>query len=309
MPVATPPTFAEELTRHGPESAVETGRSDAEAYCRRLAGGHYENFPVATRLLPRRLRQPFCNVYAFCRWADDLGDEVAGADESLRLLSWWREELADCFDGRPRHPVFVALRPTIEAFGLPRTPFEDLISAFEQDQTVTRHQTFEGLLDYCTRSANPVGRIVLRLLGADSPENVARSDSVCTGLQLINFWQDVARDADIGRRYLPADRTAAHGYTDAMWSARETNGALRSLGEDLVADAVARLQDGSRLAASVPGLRPRAVVGSFHRGGLAVASRIRGNGFDLWRRPVVGKAAMAGVLSRSLAAAAFGGRP
>src|SRR5688500_11570362 len=154
-----------------------------EAYCRRLATSHYENFPVLSWALPRRLRQPFANIYAFCRWSDDLGDEAGDPARALELLRWWRGELDECFAGRPRHPVFVALAPTIAEYNLDRHPFADLISAFEQDQTVRSYDTFDQLRDYCRRSADPVGRIVLALCGMSRPETVAWSDSICTGLQ------------------------------------------------------------------------------------------------------------------------------
>ena len=301
-----PAAFADRLDAHGPGSAAAS-LSEAEAFCRAVAAGHGENFPLGMRLLPRRLRQPMANVYAFCRWADDLGDEAGDPDESLRLLAWWRDETAACFAGEASHPIAVALAETAADFGLDERPFQDLISAFEQDQRVTAYDTLDQLLDYCRRSADPVGRIVLRLCEADTAANVALSDQVCTGLQLINFWQDVARDADIGRRYLPADRMARHGYTPAMWDARETNGPLRSLGRELVADAEARLRAGRELAAGLRG-RMRAVVGSFHRGGLLVARRIRANDFDLWRRPAVSKRDLAGVAASASLAALSGAR-
>ena len=305
MPVA-PATFADRLHAHGPGSAAAS-LAEAEAFCRAVAAGHRENFPIGLRLLPERLRQPMVNVYAFCRWADDLGDEPDDAAESLRLLAWWRVETAACFAGEPSHPITIALAKTAADFDLSEQPFQHLISAFKQDQTVAAYDTLPQLLEYATRSADPVGRVVLRLCGADTPHNIALSDRVCTGLQLINFWQDVSRDAEIGRRYLPADRMAAHGYTDAMWQSRRTNEHLRSLGRELVADAELRLQAGNELAAGLRG-RMRAVVGCFHRGGLLVAGRIRCGGFDLWRRPAVSRRDLGGVAARSVLVAAAGRR-
>lgn len=147
--------IVDDLAVWGPECV--TGQpppiADARAYCRRLALGHYENFPVVSWLLPGPLQQHFCNVYAFCRWADDLGDETGDPERALQLLSWWRSETEDCYRGITRHPVFVALRETIEQFELPAEPFLDLISAFEQDQHVTEYETFDQLRDYCRRSA------------------------------------------------------------------------------------------------------------------------------------------------------------
>src|SRR5205823_11436084 len=143
---------------YGPERAyAPPSVSAAQAYCGRLARRHYENFSVASFLLPRALVRHFHNVYAYCRWADDLGDETGGGKRALGLLRWWREELLRCYEGRPRHPVTVALRPTVERFALPIRPFLDLLFAFEQDQLVRRYATFEQLLGYCRNSADPVG--------------------------------------------------------------------------------------------------------------------------------------------------------
>src|SRR5690242_10546631 len=143
----------------------EWSHSEATAYTRWLATHHYENFHVVSFLLPKRLHQDFYNVYAFCRWADDLGDEIGDPRESLRLLEWWREELRKMYAGTASHPVFVALQGTAARYQLPEALFEDLIRAFEQDQTITRYRTFEELFDYCRYSANPVGRLVLGLCG------------------------------------------------------------------------------------------------------------------------------------------------
>src|SRR4051812_36722771 len=137
--------------------------SEALAYTHWLATHHYENFQVVSFLLPKRLHQDFYNVYAFCRWADDLGDEIGDRQESLRLLAWWRGELQAMYAGRASHPVFVALQATAAEHRLPIELFDDLIQAFEQDQTVTRYRTFEELFEYCRYSANPVGRLVLGL--------------------------------------------------------------------------------------------------------------------------------------------------
>src|SRR4051812_31991725 len=160
-------SFARDLKAWGPGAPTPTpvSRGQAEAYCRSLARRHYENFPVVSWMLPKGLRQHFYNVYAYCRWADDLGDETGDPDRATTLLRWWREQLDDCYCGHGTHPVFVALQATIERFSIPPEPFRDLISAFEQDQRVTEYDSFEHLRDYCRRSADPVGRIVLRLCG------------------------------------------------------------------------------------------------------------------------------------------------
>ncbi len=176
---------------------------DAYAYCERLARTHYENFSVATWFLPKRLRQHFFNVYAYCRISDDLGDETGNPAASLRLLDEWESELNACYNGTPRHPVFVALAGTVRQFDIPKQTFADLLTAFRQDQTITRYETFDDLLGYCHYSANPVGHLVLYLCGYRDPERQQLSDFTCTALQLANFWQDVTTDYEKGRIYLP----------------------------------------------------------------------------------------------------------
>jgi squalene synthase HpnC len=178
---------------------------DAFAYCERLARSHYENFSVASWFLPKRLRQHFFNVYAYCRISDDLGDETGDCAASLQLLDEWETELNACYGGAPRHPVFVALAGTVREFDIPRHEFSDLLTAFRQDQTTTRYQTFDDLLGYCRNSANPVGHLVLYLCGYRDPERQQLSDFTCTALQLANFWQDVSADFAKGRIYLPLE--------------------------------------------------------------------------------------------------------
>src|SRR5712672_1296879 len=181
-------------------------------YTRWLATHHYENFQVVSFLLPKRLHQDFYNVYAFCRWSDDLGDEIGDTQESLHLLSWWRGELQAMYAGRVSHPVFVALQGTVAQHHLPIEPFDHLIRAFEQDQTITRYQNFEELFEYCRYSANPVGRLVLGLCGYQDAERQALSDATCTALQLANFWQDVIVDLQKDRVYLPLDVLERNNY-------------------------------------------------------------------------------------------------
>ena len=164
-------TFTAELARFGPdEAAAPPSREEARAYCRHLARTHYENFTVASWLLPRALRQHFYHVYAYCRWADDLADEVHEPGRSEALLDWWEEQLEACYRGDARHPVFVALRETIEQFAIPAEPFRDLLTAFRQDQRQTRYETADALLGYCRYSANPVGRLVLHLGRCHTPD-------------------------------------------------------------------------------------------------------------------------------------------
>jgi len=202
-----------EIARELPPAG--TSLKDAEQYTRRLATHHYENFTVATYLLPRELRQHFYNVYAYCRWADDLGDEIDDPAESIELLDWWDQELQQCYAGTVSHPVFIALRNTIDTFRIPITPFSDLLIAFRQDQTVHRHPTWDSLLEYCRYSANPVGRLVLYLCGYADGERQALSDFTCTALQLANFWQDVSRDLEKDRIYFPLELLAAHDLSES----------------------------------------------------------------------------------------------
>jgi squalene synthase HpnC len=185
----------------------------AQAYCRQLATTHYENFSVATWFLPKRLRQHFYNVYAYCRISDDLGDEVGNAQQSLQLLDQWEAELNACYRGTPRHPVFVALTDTVKQFGIPKHEFSDLLIAFRQDQTVTRFPTFDDVLGYCRYSANPVGHLVLYLCGYSDAERQQLSDYTCTALQLANFWQDVYVDYGKGRIYLPLEDLRRFGVS------------------------------------------------------------------------------------------------
>lgn len=280
----------EQLAVWGPEAErPRVSLAEAEAYCRKLAQSHYENFPVVTWALPRRLHQHFYNVYAFCRWADDLGDEVGDRARSLQLLGWWRDELAACYAGDPRHPVFVALAPTIARYGIPQQPFADLISAFEQDQTVTEYETYAELLDYCRRSADPVGRIVLHLCERFTEQHAAWSDAICTGLQLANFWQDVARDYDIGRVYLPREDRVRFGYSDSELASRTASAAFLQLMEFEVGRARELLLAGQPLIAAVPG-RLQVDIDLFVSGGLAILEEVEKIGFRVWeRRPELTK--------------------
>lgn len=186
-----------------PDSAPSLAQS--REYCRQLARSHYENFSVATWFLPKKLRQDFLNVYAYCRISDDLGDEVGDAAASLALLDEWQSQLDACYQGNPRHPVFVALSETVQKFNIPQHEFSDLLIAFRQDQTITRFETFHDVLAYCRYSANPVGHLVLYLCGYRDPERQQLSDYTCTALQLANFWQDITVDYAKGRIYLPLE--------------------------------------------------------------------------------------------------------
>src|SRR6516225_3948336 len=207
--------FARDLARFGPSRLSRPLDPDqARSYCARLTRNHYENFSVASVLLPRRLLRHFHAVYAYCRWADDLADETGGGQQALELLAWWRQELLACYAGKPRHPVMVALVPTIRQFDIPPELFLDLLQAFEQDQRIKRYDSYEQLLGYCRNSANPVGHLVLYLCEAFNAASATLADNICTALQLTNFWQDVTRDFAIGRVYLPAEDRGRFSYSD-----------------------------------------------------------------------------------------------
>lgn len=276
--------FATELDRFGPgREYAPPPIAAARRYCARLAGNHYENFNVVSLLLPRQLRPHFHAVYAYCRWADDLADETAGGDESLQLLAWWRAELDACYASRPRHPVMVALHETVSRFNIPPAPFLDLLTAFAQDQRVKRYATFDELLGYCRHSANPVGRLVLYLCRCFDEENTALSDEVCTGLQLANFWQDVDRDLDIGRVYLPEEDRRRFAYDDEDLARRRFTPAFAELLRFEVERTRAFFHRGLPLVERVPA-GVRLDIDLFIRGGLAILARIEAEGYNVWRR-------------------------
>ena len=278
---------------------VETLSPDtARQYCRRLARQHYENFTVASWFLPETLRQHFYNVYAYCRWADDLADEPEDPALSLELLAWWDNELQLCFQDNPRHPVFVALAETIRAFDIPITPFQDLLTAFRQDQQVNRYATYDELLAYCRYSANPVGRLVLYLCGYRDAERQRLSDATCTALQLANFWQDVTVDLQKDRIYLPLSDLAQFGYTESDLIARTFDNRFAALMRFEVERARALFRTGLQLCDRIDS-RVRLDIELFNRGGLAILDRIEHEGYDvLTSRPALSKTQKIGLMLR-----------
>ena len=273
---------------------------EAERECRQLAKSHYENFLVATVFLPRRLHQPFYNVYAFCRRADDLADESPSPEIALKNLERFQLHLDDAFAGNPHENLFIALANTVRQFNLPQQPFDDLLSAFRQDQTKTRYGSHDELCDYCERSANPVGRIVLRLAGSFNEQNAQLSDEICTGLQLANFWQDVARDFSIGRVYLPKDQMDQFSVDESMLQGATTPQPLRDLLRQQCETAEGYFIRGLALADHVPNWFSRDVK-LFAHGGLATLEAIRDIDFDVLRiRPKVTKWKQASLVARAL---------
>jgi squalene synthase HpnC len=287
-----------EIAEHAP--AAKCSAAAAQAYTRWLATHHYENFNVVSWLLPKDLHQHFYNVYAYCRWADDLGDEVPQKERALELLDWWERELDDCYDGRPSHPVFVALRETVIVKNIPKQPFADLLRAFRQDQNVKRYPTWESMIGYCVYSANPVGRLVLYLCGYRDEERQALSDATCTALQLANFWQDVSRDLEKGRIYIPLDIAVTHGLSEADIVERRFDDLYVGLMKDLIARTRVLFAQGVPLAKMVSG-RLSVDLEMFSRGGVAVLDAIESMGYDtLHHRPSISKAKQVGLLGRSL---------
>ena len=282
--------FLRHLHHYGPNRCnAPVSRSVAQAYCSHLARTHYENFSVASMLLPRRLLKHFHNIYAYCRLADDLADEAGGGSHALALLRWWKEELLACYDGQPRHPVMVALQETIVTFAIPREPFIHLLFAFEQDQLIKRYPTFKQLLGYCKNSANPVGRLVLYLCRAFDEERAVLSDHICTGLQLANFWQDVSRDYDIGRVYLPEDDCRRFGYTDDDLHNRRYNRNFQDLLAHLVDQARDLFYRGYPLVEKMPS-DVKADIELFVLGGLGILRKIEQIRYNVWKtRPTLNK--------------------
>ena len=262
---------------------------EAIAYCRRLAESHYENFHVVSRFLPRRLRPHFHSIYAYCRISDDLGDEVGNRAAALALLDLWGRELDACYEGHARHPVFVALHETIRACAIPKAPFADLLTAFRQDQTVTRYETMQDVLGYCRYSANPVGRLVLYACGEVDEENFRLSDATCTALQLANFWQDVRVDFAKDRVYLPQDDMRRFGVSDETIAKGIATPEFRALLRHEVEFARALFEEGLPLIGRVS--RDLAVdLDLFSRGGLEILRAIERQDCDvLAARPAISK--------------------
>jgi squalene synthase HpnC len=289
-----------EIAKHAP--AAGCSPESAQQYTRWLATHHYENFNVVSWLLPKDLHQHFYNLYAYCRWADDLGDEIPDHSRALELLDCWEQELDACYQGHPSHPVFVALRKTIVAKDIPKQPFADLLKAFRQDQTVKRYPTWDAMVGYCVFSANPVGRLVLYLCSYRDVERQRFSDATCTALQLANFWQDVSRDLEKGRIYIPTDIAAGHGLTATDIVERRFDARYVELMKDLIGRTRELFAEGMPLAKMVDA-RLSVDLEMFSRGGLAVLDAIEASGYDtLHHRPSIGKGKQVRLLGRALTA-------
>lgn len=261
----------------------------ARRFTRRIALLHYENFTVVSLALPRHLRQDFYNIYAFCRHADDLADELDSPSESLLRLEELRQDLHQVYEGTPRHPILMALRETISRFDIPIDPFLALINAFEQDQRVARYLTYADLMDYCRRSANPVGHLVLYLSGYRDASRQTLADHTCTALQLTNFWQDVVPDLNRGRIYLPMEDLHRFGVSEADLSARRATPAFVEMMKFQV-DRTERLFIAGEALLPLIDKRLRIDIALYGRGGRAILDRIRGIGYNVLAQcPTLGR--------------------
>jgi squalene synthase HpnC len=262
---------------------------EARAYCRLLAESHYENFHVATYFLPKALRPHFHSIYAYCRISDDLADEVGDRSAALALLDLWGRELDACYEGRERHPVFVALAATIRACSIPKQPFADLLTAFRQDQTVSRYESMKDVLGYCHYSANPVGHLVLYACDQVSGENFRLSDATCSALQLANFWQDIRVDYQKGRVYLPQADMRRFGVSDETIARGVATQEFRALLRHEVDYARSLFGQGLPLIGRVN--RDLALdLDLFSRGGLEILRAIERRNYDvLSARPAISK--------------------
>jgi squalene synthase HpnC len=261
--------------------------TEAQAECRRICYGHYENFPVASILVPKPLRQHVCNIYAFARTADDFADEARFAGQRAERLAEWRAWTEECYRGIYRHPIFIALAETVREFSLPSNLLLDLITAFQMDVEKSRYANFDEVLFYCRHSANPVGRLILALFGYRNPEWEFWSDEICTALQLANFWQDVAVDLQKDRIYLPQDEMAQYGVTEAQLSSGKMNDKLCALMQFQVNRTQQLFNRGIPLCMAVLHKRLRMELKCTWWGGATILQRIRDNRYDVFRRPTI----------------------
>lgn len=261
---------------------------------------HYENFTVVSWMLPRAMRQDFYNVYAFCRHADDLADEITDTAQSLLELNRLRDDVGRMYAGRPENLILVALQETVRKYDIPPDPFLKLIDAFEQDRRVSRYQTYEQLRDYCRRSADPVGHLVLYMAGYRDSQRQALSDCTCTALQLTNFWQDVANDLGRGRIYIPQDDMARFGVAESDILTRRCTPEFIELMKFQVQRARELFGEGRRLLPMVH-RRVRGDIALYGMGGVAILDRIAAVGYNvLERRPTLSKSAKLGLMLRYL---------
>jgi squalene synthase HpnC len=275
------------LYPYDPQKPMRT--QEAFEYCAKLASTHYENFTVGSYLVPKDIRPHIYSVYAFCRWSDDLGDEIGDSQKSYEFLDLWSKELESCYGGNPTHPVFIALKETIKRFDLPIQPFQDLIKAFKMDQVVNRYQNLNELLYYCKHSANPVGRIFLMLFGYRDEERFDLADATCTALQITNFLQDIAIDLTKGRIYIPLEDMDFFNYTESDLISKKVNSTFIELMKFEINRTREIFSKGLKLVKKVEG-RVQLDIELFSRGGLQILKFIEKNQYDVFnKRPILSK--------------------
>jgi squalene synthase HpnC len=279
------------MTRSSQQAQIEERSwtlDEAFEYCDRLAATHYENFPVGSCFIPKKLRPYVHSIYAFARIADDFADEPDTLDNlRMAFLENWEGQLLQCIWRTPQHPVFIALKETIQKFDLPVTLFQDLLMAFKMDVTTKRHGRFEDLLTYCRYSANPVGRLVLLLFGYRDPEFHTLSDSICTALQLANFWQDVAVDYQKDRIYLPQEDMSKFGCREEDLKDGRHNEAFRNLMRHEIARTRDLFHHGRPLCDQV-GRELRFELHLIWNGGMTILDRIESVDYNVFiHRPTL----------------------
>jgi squalene synthase HpnC len=256
---------------------------EAFAYCARITETHYENFPVASLLIPSDKRPYIQAIYAFSRIADDFADEGnRSPGERIALLEEWEEGLRRCYDGEAEHPVFIALAETVRQQRIPREPLADLLTAFKRDVTQTRYETFDDLLSYCRCSANPVGRLVLMIFDHHDDDLFQKSDAICTALQLTNFWQDLGIDARKDRLYLPLEDLRRFGYSEENWKDGLHDKGFRSL----MAFETERTRDLFYRGAELPALVEKDLQIELRLvwfGGMAILKMLERSDYDVFR--------------------------
>ena len=258
--------------------------ADSFEYCEKVAHDHYENFPVASRFIPADKRKYLAAIYAFSRTADDYADEPGyTAAERIESINRWEQRLNDCYNGEASHPIFVALGETVERFQIPLDLFQNLLHAFRSDVTTHRYATFEQVLEYCTYSANPVGRLVLLLFNYRSELMMMHSDNICTALQLTNFWQDVSVDLEKDRLYLPKEDLDQFGVSEDEIFGRLPSTRFRKLISFEVARTERLFREGKPLLQEV-GRDLRFELKLTWNGGMNILGKVKSQGFDVFQK-------------------------
>lgn len=283
-----------------PDPTKKYTLEEAFQYCLDITRNHYENFPVASLAIPRKLRPYIASVYAFARTADDFADEKEHDGFRMTRLKDWETKLKECLDEEPSHPIFIALKETIQEFIIPVSLFSDLLTAFKMDVVVSRYQTFEQVLNYCRFSANPVGRIILYIFGYPVPKFLEYSDYICTALQLANFWQDVAVDLEKDRIYIPEEDFKRFNYSEEELHDRSYNENFRRL----IAFQVERTQElfnqGKFLCGKIPG-RLGFELRLTWMGGTTILKKLQEVNGDIFsHRPVLKKRDLPGLIFSAL---------